>query len=93
MSSINIENQSKREKLRYLLRLLSVGKLPKEYAGDLKVLLMDELKKVRRNPNDKEDEKELGALIQILDAYMLGKVKLKLQPELIVSNISNITSS
>ena len=90
MSSINIETQTKREKLRYLLRLLSVGKLPRDYAGDLKVLLMEELNKARRK-NDIEHQKELGALIQILDSYMLGKIDLMIQPDLIMSKVSNIT--
>jgi hypothetical protein len=89
MSSINIENDIKRQKMRYLLSLLSLGKLTKELAGELKPLLIEELQKAR-SQNDIEHQKELSALIQILDSYLLGKVNLMVQPDAIISNVSNV---
>jgi len=89
MSSINIENDIKRQKMRYLLSLLSLGKLTKELAGELKPLLIEELQKAR-SQNDIEHEKELSALIKILDSYLLGKVDLMVQPDIIISNVSNV---
>jgi|GEM_PF-920508 hypothetical protein len=86
MSSINIDKDTQREKLRYLLHLLSLGRLEREDAGELKGLLMEELKKVRKK-NDFEREKELGALIKVLDSYMLGEIDLMLYPDVMVSNI------
>lgn len=90
MSSLKIDDkETKREKLRYLLRLLSLGKLSREYAGDLKALLMDELKDSNRTQNDMEYEKELHALIKILDGYLLGEIDLMMHPDnLIVSNLT-----
>jgi hypothetical protein len=87
MSSINIENDTKREKKRYLLQLLSLGKLDRNSAGQLKPLLMEDLKKAR-DQNDIEHEKDLGALIKILDSYIIGKVDLMVYPDVVVSNIT-----
>jgi hypothetical protein len=86
-NSINIENDVKREKKRYLLQLLSLGKLDRNSAGELKPLLMEELKKARAK-NDIEHEKDLGALIKILDSYIIGKVDLMVYPDVVVSNIT-----
>ena len=87
MSSINVENDSKREKKRYLLHLLSLGKLDRDSAGELKPLLMEDLKRAR-SQNDIEHEKDLGALIKILDSYIIGKVDLMVYPDVVVSNIT-----
>jgi hypothetical protein len=44
MNSLNIDKGAKKTKLRYLLHLLSLGKLSREDASELKPLLMEELK-------------------------------------------------
>jgi hypothetical protein len=85
MSSIMVDSIDG-EKMRYLLRLLSLGKLSRDSASELKPLLLDELEKAR-GQNDIEHEKELDALIKILDSYILGKVDLMVRPDVIVSNI------
>ncbi len=80
MSSINIDKDTKHGKLRYLLRLLSLGKLERDSAGELNALLMEELKQARQN-NDLEHERELGALVKILDSYQLGQIDLMMQSD------------
>jgi hypothetical protein len=87
LSSINIENEAKREKMRHLLRLLNLGRLPREYAGELKSLLIEELKNVRAK-KDIDQERDLAALIKILDSYIFGKVDLMVYPDVVVSNIT-----
>ena len=90
MSSINVDTDVKREKLRYLLHLLSLGKLDREHAGELKGLLIEELERIRTQDDIErvEREKELSALIKILDSYQLGQIDLMMHPEIIVSNIT-----
>jgi len=48
---------------------------------------MEEIKKSRKK-NDFEHEKELGALVKILDSYQLGQIDLMIHPELILSNVT-----
>jgi hypothetical protein len=86
-NTINIDNDVKRGKKRYLLQLLSLGKLDRDSAGQLKPLLMEDLKKARAK-NDIEHERDLGALIKILDSYIIGKVDLMVNPDVVVSNIT-----
>jgi hypothetical protein len=69
------------------LGLLSLGKLDRDSASELKHLLMEDLKKARAQ-NDIEHEKDLGALIKILDSYIIGDVDLMLYPDVVVSNIT-----
>jgi hypothetical protein len=84
MTSINIDSDVRRERLRYLLHLLSLGRLDRDNAQDLKGLLMQELTTAI---NDKERHNELSALMRILDRYIAGEVDLMLHPESILSNI------
>jgi hypothetical protein len=84
MTSINIDSDVRRERLRYLLHLLSLGRLDRDNAQDLKGLLTQELTAVI---NDKERRNELSALMRILDRYIAGEVDLMLHPESILSNI------
>lgn len=86
-NTINIDNAVKREKKRYLLQLLSLGRLDRDSAGELKPLLMEDLKKARAK-NDIEHEKDLGALIKILDSYIIGKVDLMVYPDVVMSNMT-----
>jgi hypothetical protein len=88
MSCLKIDDKgTKREKLLYLLHLLSLGRLEREDAPDLKALLMEEILKSRKK-NDFEHEKVLGALVKILDSYQLGQIDLIIHPELILSNVT-----
>jgi hypothetical protein len=84
MTSINIDSDVRRGRLRYLLHLLSLGRLEKENALDLKGLLTQEL---ATTINDKERHNELSALIRILNKYINGEVDLMIHPELILSSI------
>ncbi len=84
MTSINIDSDVRRERLWYLLHLLSLGRLDRDNAHDLKGLLMQELTTAI---NDKERRNELSALMRILDRYIAGEVDLMLHPESILSNI------
>ncbi|MFZ0513668.1 MAG: hypothetical protein WAM14_18825 [Candidatus Nitrosopolaris sp.] len=43
MTTINIDNDVSHERLRYLLHLLSLGRLDRKNAGDLRGLLTEEL--------------------------------------------------
>jgi hypothetical protein len=53
MSSLNIDDKkTKLGKLRFLLHLLSLGKLNRDYADDLKALLIEELKETRIQNNN-----------------------------------------
>ena len=91
MSGIkNIENDVKRGKLRYLLYLLSSGRLERQDAGELKALLTEDLERIVKEDDleRREREKELSALIKILDSYQLGQIDLMMHPEIIVSNIT-----
>jgi hypothetical protein len=85
MSSLNTGNDVRRGSLRYLLHLLSLGRLDRENAQDLRTLLMEEL---ARAGNVIERRNELSALIKILDIYIVGEVDLMLHPEVILSNIT-----
>ena len=85
MSSINIENDVRRERLRYLLHLLSLGRLDRENAVHLRAFLTEELTGAS---NDIEHHNELSALIRILDKYIAGQVDLMMRPEVILSNIT-----
>lgn len=85
MSSLNIKNDVRRERLRYLLHLLSLGRLDRENAQDLRSLLTEEL---TRAGNDIERQNELSALIRILNRYIAGEVDLMVHPEVIPSNIT-----
>ena len=64
MSSLNTENDVRRERLRYLLQLLSLGRLDRENAQDLRAMLREGLTTAG---NDIERQNELSALIKILD--------------------------
>ena len=87
MSSLKIDDiGTKREKLLYLLHLLSLGRLEREDAAELKGLLMEEIIKSTKK-NDFEHEKESGVLVKILDSYQLGQIDLMINPEL----LSNVT--
>jgi hypothetical protein len=48
---------------------------------------MEELKKAR-DQNDIEHERDLGALIRLLDSYIIGKVDLMVYPDVVVSNLT-----
>ncbi|MGC1932985.1 MAG: hypothetical protein WA667_28760, partial [Candidatus Nitrosopolaris sp.] len=72
-------------RLRYLLHLLSLGRLDRENAQDLRSLLTEEL---TRAGNDIERQNELSALIRILNRYIAGEVDLMVHPEVIPSNIT-----
>jgi hypothetical protein len=85
MSSLNIENDVRRERLRYLLQLLSLGRLDRENAQDLRAMLREELTTAG---NDVERHNELSALIRILDRYIVGEVDLMVHPEVILSNVT-----
>jgi hypothetical protein len=76
--------------LRYLLNSLSLGKLERKDAGDLKNLLTEELERIiKQNDIERmEREKELSALIKILDSYEQGHIDLMLHPEIAMSNIT-----
>jgi hypothetical protein len=84
MTSVNIDSDVRRERLRYLLHLLSLGRLDRDNAQDLKGLLTQELTTAI---NDKERRNELSALMRILNRYIAGEVDLMLHPESILSNI------
>jgi hypothetical protein len=85
----NIENDVKRGKLRYLLYLLSSGRLERQDAGELKALLTEELERIVKDDLERrEREKELSALIKILDSYEKGHIDLMMHPEIAVSNIT-----
>jgi hypothetical protein len=85
MSSLNIENDVRRERLRYLLHLLSLGRLDRENAEDLRGLLTEELARIG---SDIERQNEVSALIRILNRYIAGEVDLMLHPEVIPSNVT-----
>jgi hypothetical protein len=84
MTSVNIDSDVRRERLRYLLHLLSLGRLDRDNAQDLKGLLTQELTTAI---TDKERRNELSALMRILNRYIAGEVDLMLHPESILSNI------
>lgn len=58
--------------------------------ANLRVLLIEELERIRTQDDIErvEREKELSALIKILDSYQLGQIDLMMHPEIIVSNIT-----
>jgi hypothetical protein len=80
----SVENDVRRGRLRYLLHMLSLGRLDMENAEDLRNLLTEELTRVG---NDLERQNELSALIRILNMYIAGEVDLMVHPEVIPSNI------
>lgn len=93
MSTINIDKDVRAEKLRILLHYLSLGRLDRENAVDLRNLLIEELKSSKEQ-NDIDRESELSAFIKILDAYISGEVDLMVNPNKIISvNITENVSS
>jgi hypothetical protein len=80
----NIEGDIRRENLRYLLEALSIGRLDRDNAQQLRELLTEELGRIN---NDLERHNEVTALIRILDLYINGEVDLMLHPEVIPANL------
>jgi hypothetical protein len=76
----NIKEDIRRANLRYLLEALSLGRLDKENAPQLRQLLTEELGRIN---NDPARLNEVSALIRILDLYINGKIDLMLHPEAI----------
>lgn len=84
MSSNTIPINLDRERMRYLLRQLSLERLEREDASELKTLLLKELEQTTLNPRYR---KTLLRLTKILDKYIAGEINL--MPEFQV-NVSNI---
>jgi hypothetical protein len=80
----NIDGEVRRGNLRYLLEALSLGRLDRDNAQQLRQLLTEELGGIN---NDLERQKEVSALIRILDLYINGEVDLMLHPEVIPANL------
>lgn len=73
------------KKMQYLLELLSIERLEKDGAIELRRLL---LKESQRATIDLRYRKTLLRLIETLDRYIKGEVNL--MPEISVGNISNV---
>lgn len=84
MSSNTIPINLDRERMRYLLRQLSLERLEREDASELKTLLLKELEQTTLDPRYR---KTLLRLTKILDKYIAGEINL--MPEFQV-NVSNI---
>lgn len=82
MSSIPVDLD--RAKMQYLLRQLSLERLDRESAQELKPLLQREA----QYTTDPRYRNVLFRLIEILDQYIRGEVNL--MPELSISNVSNL---
>lgn len=73
-----------RSKMEYLLHLLSLERLDREGAQELKPLLEREA----QNTNNPRYIKVLSKLIQMLNDYIAGRINL--MPEIEVSNVANL---
>jgi hypothetical protein len=79
----NIQGDIRRENLRYLLEALSIGRLDRDNAQQLRELLTEELGRI----NNDLERHMVTALIRILDLYINGEVDLMLHPEVIPANL------
>jgi hypothetical protein len=84
VSSVNVD--IRRERARYLLYLLATGNLPREMAGELRDLLIEELALANKQ-GDLDHVNRLNALIRMLENYIAGTIDLMIHPEVTVSNI------
>lgn len=84
MTVPNIQGDIRRGNLRYLLEALSLGRLDRDNAQQLRQLLTEELGRIN---NDLERHSEVSALIRILDLYINGKIDLMLHPDVIPANL------
>jgi hypothetical protein len=80
LSVPNIQGDIRRGNMRYLLEALSLGRLDRDNARQLRQLLTEELERIK---NDPERLNEVSALIRILDLYINGEIDLMLHPEVI----------
>jgi hypothetical protein len=84
LSVPNIQGDIKRGSLRYLLEALSLGRLDRNNAQQLRQLLTEELGRIN---NDLERHNEVSALIRILDLHINGEIDLMLHPEVIPASL------
>lgn len=75
---------SSRSKMEYLLKLLSLERLDREGAQELRPLLEREF----QNTADQRYRKVLLGLVKILDEYIRGEIDL--MPGITISKVSNV---